>query len=107
MWTNLIDNAADAMQGRGEITLRTYAKDSQVIVEISDTGPGIPLEVLPRIFEPFYTTKIRGMGTGLGLHIAYNIVVDKHRGRISVKSIPGETCFQVMLPVELVRESTA
>lgn len=104
VWTNIIDNAVDAMQGRGEITLCTYAKDSQVIVEISDTGPGIPPEVLPHIFEPFYTTKGPGSGTGLGLHIAYNIVVDKHRGRIGVKSRPGETSFQIRLPTQLPRE---
>ena len=105
VWTNIIDNAIDAMQGRGEITLRTSARGaSQVIVEICDSGPGIPAEVKERIFQPFFTTKPQGVGTGLGLHIAYNIVVDKHHGQISVESQPGETCFRVVLPVELVRE---
>jgi hypothetical protein len=77
----LIDNAIDATQGRGELVLRTYTKDGYVAVEIIDNGPGIPPEVQPRIFEPFFTTKAPGVATGLGLHIAYNIVVHKHRGR--------------------------
>jgi len=64
----------------------------------------MPTEVKERIFQPFFTTKPQGVGTGLGLHIAYNIVVDKHHGQISVTSQPGETCFQVVLPVELARE---
>jgi signal transduction histidine kinase len=103
VWTNLIDNAVDAMEGNGEITLRTYGQDGQVVVEIKDNGPGIPPEIQPRIFEPFFTTKAPGIGTGLGLHIVYSIVVDKHLGQISVKSQPGETCFQVKLPVQLKR----
>jgi signal transduction histidine kinase len=104
VWTNLIDNAVDAMQGQGEISLRTYARSDNVIVEIADNGPGIPPEVQQRIFEPFFTTKGPGTGTGLGLHIVYNIVVDKHHGQITVRSQPGETCFQVTLPVKLARE---
>jgi len=104
VWTNIIDNAIDAMNGQGEITLRTYARNENVIVELSDNGPGIPPDVQQRIFEPFFTTKGPGTGTGLGLHIVYNIVVDKHHGQITVTSKPGETCFQVTLPIKLARE---
>ena len=84
--------------------MHTYARSDNVIVEIADNGPGIPPEVQQRIFEPFFTTKGPGTGTGLGLHIAYNIVVDKHHGQITVRSQPGETCFQVTLPIKLARE---
>jgi signal transduction histidine kinase len=90
------------MQGQGELTLRTYAWKNEVVVEIGDNGPGIPPEVQPRIFEPFYTTKPPGVGTGLGLHIAYNIV-NRHHGQIRVTSRPGATCFQVTLPVQLTK----
>jgi signal transduction histidine kinase len=103
VWTNIIDNAIDAMQGQGELVLRTYTIDGHVGVEIIDNGPGIPPEVQPRIFEPFFTTKAPGVGTGLGLHIAYNIVVHKHHGQIQVASKPGETRFRVVLPVQLAR----
>ncbi len=105
VWTNIIDNAIDAMQGHGEITLRTYASDDsdKVVVEIGDTGPGMPSEVRARIFEPFFTTKPQGVGTGLGLHIAYNIIVDKHRGLIQVTSELGNTIFKVTLPIQLAR----
>lgn len=103
VWTNILDNAIDAMQGHGEITLRTYAKGEDVVVEISDSGPGMPPEVAAHIFEPFFTTKPQGVGTGLGLHIAYNIVVDKHRGQIEVTSEPGNTCFRMTLPIQLAR----
>jgi signal transduction histidine kinase len=104
VWTNLIDNAIDAMQGKGEITIRTYARGDNVIVEIADNGPGMPPDVQQHIFDPFFTTKGPGVGTGLGLHIVYNIVVDKHHGQIAVSSQPGETCFQVTLPIKLARE---
>jgi signal transduction histidine kinase len=104
VWTNIIDNAVDAMGGEGGINIRTHSEGDDVVVEITDNGPGIPRDVLPRIFQPFYTTKEQGKGTGLGLHIAYNIVVDKHRGDIAVESKPGETRFRVCLPVELARE---
>jgi signal transduction histidine kinase len=103
VWTNIIDNAINAMQGQGELVLRTYTRDGDVVVEIIDNGPGIPPEVQPRIFDPFFTTKGPGVGTGLGLHIAYNIVVHKHRGQIQVASKPGETRFRVVLPVQLAR----
>jgi len=105
VWTNLIDNAVDAMQGHGELILRTYAREGRVWVEIQDSGPGIPKELQQRIFEPFFTTKPPGSGSGLGLHIAYDIVVNKHHGEIHIQSQPGATCFQVGLPVRL-KEST-
>ncbi len=102
VWTNIIDNAIDAMQGKGELTLRTYRKDECIVVEITDNGPGIPQEIKERIFEPFFTTKPPGIGTGLGLHISYNIV-EKHKGTISVESKPGATTFRVSLPLRLKR----
>ncbi len=100
LWTNIIDNAIDAMNGQGEIVLKTYRQDEGVAIEICDNGPGIPPEIQARIFEPFFTTKAPGIGTGLGLNIAYNIV-QKHRGLIKVNSRPGQTCFQVTLPIRL------
>ncbi len=99
VWTNLIDNAIDAMNGKGSITLRTRVDDSWAIVEIEDDGPGIPEEVLPHLFEPFYTTKPPGSGMGLGLNISHNIVVQKHQGRIEVTSEPGRTSFEVRIPI--------
>ncbi|NLG72195.1 MAG: cyclic nucleotide-binding domain-containing protein [Chloroflexi bacterium] len=99
VWTNLIDNAVDAMNGKGRIVLRTRREGDGVLVEVEDSGPGIPPEVLPRIFEPFFTTKPPGKGTGLGLEISYNIIVHKHNGDLRVTSEPGRTCFQVWLPV--------
>ena len=102
VWTNIIDNAIDAMEGSGELTLRTYSKDGKVVVEIEDTGQGIPPEIQRRIFEPFFTTKPPGIGTGLGLHIAYTIV-NNHNGQINVVSRPGMTRFQVSLPVQMPR----
>jgi signal transduction histidine kinase len=101
VWTNILDNAIDAMDGKGEIRIRTYAAEGHVIVEITDNGPGIPEAVQPRIFDPFFTTKPPGVGTGLGLHISYNIVVQKHQGQIHVSSRPGETRFQISLPIRL------
>jgi signal transduction histidine kinase len=104
VWTNLMDNAISAMGGKGELTIKTYVHGTNVIVEIADNGPGIPPEVQARIFEPFFTTKGPGVGTGLGLHIVWNIVVDKHHGNVKVTSRPGATCFQVTLPIRLSRE---
>jgi signal transduction histidine kinase len=98
VWTNIIDNAIDAMQGQGEITLRTGYDDKWVIVKVEDNGSGIPEAVLPHIFDPFYTTKAPGEGTGMGLNISHSIVVQKHGGRIDVHSRPGQTCFEVRLP---------
>ncbi|WP_046494880.1 ATP-binding protein [Streptomyces odonnellii] len=99
VWTNLIDNAVDAMGDEGTLTLATRRDGEQFLVEVADTGPGIPAEIRPRIFEPFFTTKSVGEGTGLGLDISYRIVVNKHRGDIRVQSQPGNTRFQVLLPI--------
>lgn len=98
VWTNLIDNAIDAMNGKGELRLRTYRDDGCVVIEIGDNGSGIPPEVKDHIFEPFFTTKGVGEGTGLGLDTVQRIV-RKHRGSIQVDSKPGDTRFQVSLPI--------
>jgi signal transduction histidine kinase len=98
VWTNIIDNAIDAMHGKGELRVRTYHDGDCVGIEIADNGPGIPEEVLPHIFEPFFTTKGVGEGTGLGLDTVQRIV-KKHRGNIQVNSKPGDTRFQILLPV--------
>ena len=104
VWTNLIDNAIDAMDGRGTLSIRAEpdpASDGTgVQVEICDSGSGIPPEVLARIFEPFYTTKEPGKGTGLGLHISHTVIA-RHGGRIEVESEPGRTCFTVSLEPRL------
>jgi signal transduction histidine kinase len=99
VWTNILDNAADALEGEGQITIRTRQDGKWVVVEIEDDGPGIPPDIQPRLFDPFFTTKPPGKGTGLGLDISYKIVVHKHRGDIRVTSQPGQTCFQVKLPL--------
>ncbi len=98
VWTNIIDNAIDAMRGKGELRIRTYRDDGCVVVDIGDNGPGIPSEVEPHIFEPFFTTKGVGEGTGLGLDTVQRIV-KKHRGNIQVSSKPGDTRFKVWLPL--------
>ncbi|HTC47476.1 MAG TPA: ATP-binding protein [Candidatus Aquilonibacter sp.] len=98
VWTNIIDNAIDAMHGEGELRIRTYREDGCVVVEIGDNGPGIPEEVQPHIFEPFFTTKGVGQGTGLGLDTVQRIV-KKHRGNIQINSKPGDTRFQIWLPL--------
>jgi len=99
VWTNIIDNAADALEGQGEVTIRTRQDEGWVVIEIEDDGPGIPAEIQSRIFEPFFTTKPSGLGIGLGLDICHNIIVEKHHGDIRVLSEPGKTCFEVRLPV--------
>ncbi len=99
IWTNLIDNAIDAMGGKGELTIRTSRELDYILVEIIDNGPGIPDSVKPHIFEPFYTTKGVGEGTGMGLDTVYRIV-RAHRGEISVDSQPGRTSFQIRLPLK-------
>ncbi len=98
VWTNLIQNAIDAMAGKGELRVRTFREDHFVVVEIGDNGPGIAPEVRSHIFEPFFTTKGVGEGTGLGLDTVQRIV-RKHRGDVHVSSTPGDTRFQVWLPV--------
>jgi signal transduction histidine kinase len=99
VWTNLIDNAIDAMDGSGTLTVCTSRVEDCVLVEIGDTGPGIPPEVRQRIFEPFFTTKPVGRGTGLGLDVSYRVIVTRHHGDLSVESEPGDTRFQVRLPI--------
>jgi signal transduction histidine kinase len=101
VWTNIIDNAVDAMEGNGQIILRTYQEDKNVIVEIMDNGPGIPKDVQSRIYEPFFTTKPPGKGTGLGLHISHDIIANRHHGQLLVDSKPGETRFKAVLPIRM------
>jgi signal transduction histidine kinase len=101
VWTNLIDNALDALGGSGTLTVRAARDgDAAVQVEIADDGPGIPEDVQEHIFEPYFTTKDVGVGTGLGLDVAHRIVVKRHGGEVRVRSRPGETVFTVRLPVE-------
>jgi signal transduction histidine kinase len=99
VWTNLIDNAISAMGGKGALELKAYPEDDWVVVEVADSGPGIPTGAQDKIFDPFYTTKAPGEGTGLGLNISHGIIVEKHRGQISVNSKPGATRFTVKLPI--------
>jgi len=99
VWTNLIDNAVSAMNGTGTLTVRTALDRDQALVEFGDTGPGIPPDIQGRIFEPFFTTKPVGQGTGLGLDISFRIVVNRHHGDLRVRSEPGDTRFQVRLPL--------
>jgi signal transduction histidine kinase len=102
VWTNLLDNAISAMggaDGDGTLTVRTSREDDCVLVEVCDTGPGVPAEITGQIFEPFFTTKAVGEGTGLGLDISYRIVAQRHGGDLRVDSRPGDTRFQVRLPL--------
>ena len=99
VWTHLIDNAVDAMDGKGTIVLRTRRDGDHAVVEVIDSGPGVAPEVRDCLFDPFVTTKPVGKGTGLGLNISRNIVVEKHGGTIQVDSAPGRTCFEVRLPL--------
>jgi signal transduction histidine kinase len=100
VWTNIIDNAVSAMGGHGTLTIRTKRDGAYALVEIGDTGPGIPPEIRRRIFEPFFTTKPIGEGTGLGLDISWRIVVKKHHGDLRVESEPGNTRFKIILPLD-------
>jgi signal transduction histidine kinase len=99
VWTNLVDNALDAMDGRGTLRLTTRVDGDHVVVEVADTGPGMPPEVAARAFDAFYTTKEVGRGTGLGLDIARRIVVERHGGTITIASRPGRTALSVRLPL--------
>jgi len=101
VWTNILDNAISAMEGTGKIVIRTYKQDAWIVIEIEDNGPGIPPDIQPKIYDPFFTTKAPGDGTGLGLNISYNIIVEKHKGTIDVNSKPGRTCFEIKLPVKI------
>ena len=103
VWTNLIDNAISAIESKGTIVIRTRAIQTGVEIEVEDSGPGIPEDVQPKIFDPFFTTKPPGEGTGLGLNISHNIIVNKHKGTIAVNSSPNGTRFVVQLPVTLPR----
>jgi signal transduction histidine kinase len=100
VWTNLLDNAADATDGRGLVRIRTASEPGRVLVEIADDGPGIPPELRARIWEPFFTTKGVGRGTGLGLDVVRRIVEGRHGGDVRLESAPGDTRFQVRLPVQ-------
>ncbi len=102
VWTNILDNAIDAMHGQGEIVLRTCKSGENISVEIEDNGPGIPAAIQKRIFEPFFTTKPPGQGTGQGLNITYNII-NNHHGKIRVASEPGKTIFEITLPIHIPR----
>jgi signal transduction histidine kinase len=99
VWTNLLENALDAIKNRGRIALRVRRASDLILVEVEDDGPGIPKEHQGRIFEPFFTTKAPGHGLGLGLDAAQRIV-RMHRGFLTVESAPGKTCFQVALPMQ-------
>lgn len=105
VWTNLIDNAIDATGGKGQIWIRTTQEGDRIVVEIADNGIGIAPENRPRIFEQFFTTKEVGKGTGLGLDIARRIIVGQHKGEIRVESQPGNTRFQIRLPIELTEKA--
>ena len=99
MWTNLIDNAADAMGGSGVLRVVARVDDGDLVVEIGDSGSGMPAAVAAHAFEPFFTTKEVGSGTGLGLDIARRIVVERHEGSIEIDSVPGDTVIRVRLPL--------
>lgn len=99
VWTNLVDNAVDAMDGVGILTLAVRAEEDSVVVEVGDTGSGMPEAVVERAFEAFFTTKEAGKGTGLGLDIARRIVVERHGGTIAIRSSPGDTVIRITLPL--------
>jgi signal transduction histidine kinase len=101
VWTNLIDNAIDAMEGEGTLTVRARRLGDDIEIRVANTGPGIPPEIADRIFDPFFTTKPQGVGTGLGLHIAHNIVVNRHRGSLTYDTGPSGTEFKVIVPTRL------
>jgi signal transduction histidine kinase len=98
VWSNLIENALDAMDGRGTLRVTTRADGDGAIVEIADSGQGMPAAIAARAFEPFFTTKPAGKGAGLGLDIARRIVEERHGGTISIDSVPGDTVLRVRLP---------
>lgn len=98
VWTNLLDNAIDAVGEAGQITVRARSDGDGVVVEVADDGPGIPPDLQGRVFDPFVTTKPPGQGTGLGLNISHQIITDVHGGRLTVRSRPGDTVFRVRLP---------
>lgn len=99
VWTNILNNAIYSLNGNGQIIITTSVKENNVIVEFEDNGPGIPPEAVPRIFEPYFTTKPRGEGIGIGLTICQKIV-KAHNGEITFTTRPGSTCFKVILPIK-------
>jgi len=99
VWANLIDNALDAMAHEGTLTITTYLGSDTVIVTIADNGPGVPPDLQKRIFDPFFSTKPFGEGTGLGLDVVSRIVRHRHHGAVRLASVPGETQFVVELPM--------
>ncbi|MBV8113549.1 MAG: GHKL domain-containing protein, partial [Silvibacterium sp.] len=99
VWTALLENALDAVNDHGRITIGVQVSGDMLLIEVWDNGPGIPAELQDRIFEPFFTTKAPGSGLGLGLDTAQR-VIRRHRGYIAVQSEPGATCFQVRLPID-------
>jgi signal transduction histidine kinase len=105
VWTNLLDNAIDALGGAGTITITTRIDSGCAEVDIADDGPGIPPEVRDHIFDPFFTTKEVGSGTGLGLDAVRRIIVDRHHGSVTVDSAPGRTLFRVRLPMATAARS--
>ncbi|HEY0453537.1 ATP-binding protein [Actinophytocola sp.] len=107
VWTNLIDNALDAVAGDGTVTIRTALDGDSALVEVIDTGPGVPPELRRRVFEPFFTTKGVGQGTGLGLDVSWRVVVNRHGGDLRVTSSPGDTHFQVRVPLRAPDETPA
>jgi signal transduction histidine kinase len=102
VWTNLLDNGIYALNGSGEIIIRTFSNAEYITIEIEDNGTGIPPEIQSKIFDPFFTTKPPGKGAGLGLATVYGIVTEKHHGKISVSSLPGKTKFTVELPIKFM-----
>jgi signal transduction histidine kinase len=100
VWTNIIDNAIAAMNGKGTISILTTREELWLVIRITDSGPGIPKEIIGKVFDPFFTTKAPGEGTGLGLNISHNIIVQKHKGKIRVQSGPEGTSFEVKLPID-------
>jgi signal transduction histidine kinase len=100
IWTNILHNALQAMQHKGKLHIQIYKKNNQIVVAITDDGPGIPDDIKSKIFQPFFTTKPAGEGTGLGLDIV-NRIVEKHKGKIEVESIPGKTTFSIYLPIDI------
>lgn len=99
VWTHLINNAIDALGGNGRLLLHTHREDQWIVVRVEDTGPGIPEAIQAKIFDPFFTTKPPGSGAGLGLSVSHNIIVQKHKGQLSVSSGGGRTCFEIRLPL--------
>jgi two-component system, NtrC family, sensor kinase len=103
VWTNIIHNAIQAMSNQGILEIETQLIENQVLVKISDSGSGIPPEIQAKIFQPFFTTKPAGEGSGLGLDIVKRII-EKHEGTITVESIPGKTTFSIILPIGAIAE---